>query len=218
MKVNTRILIVDDHALVRQGLRLMIEQEEDLSVCGEAESRLTALSIAQETHPNVALVDLSLGEDSGLDLLKDLTLRIPDLRVVILSMLDESIYAERTFSAGAVGYVMKGESGETVIEAIRTVMGGGIYTSPHLAEQMMRVLTHHERESDRSPVKALTDRELDVFQRVGQGHSTREIAAALSLSGKTIETYRSRIKSKLGLRNATELMQTAIQWVLEHHL
>lgn len=210
---KVKILVVDDHPVVRQGLRMLIGQEPDLTVCGEADSVAEALRAIERSGPDVAIVDLSLKESSGLELIKDVKIRYPKLLVLVLSMRDEAFYAERVLRAGARGYVIKEEGGKTVINGIRKILTGEIYLSEKMAAKMLRTLADGRVDSNKPLVGNLTDRELEVFELIGQGLRTREIAEKLHLSVKTIDSHREHIKGKLQLDNATDLLKYAIQWV-----
>ncbi len=208
-----KVYLVDDHPIVRQGLIKLIEQEPLLEVCGEAGSVGEALGEIQELVPDVILVDISLEDSNGLELIKtidDLGLQIP---MLVLSMHDESLYAEHALKAGASGYVMKQAASNTLIQAIGKVLDGEIYVSKEISSQMLKMAFRNRGEKQRSGTDALSLRELEVFELIGRGNSTREIAEQLNLSVKTIETYRANIKGKLQLRSGTELMQKAIHWV-----
>ncbi len=208
-----KVYLVDDHPIVRQGLIKLIEQEAGLEVCGEAGSVSEALVEIQQKAPDVVLVDISLENSNGLELIKtidDLGLQIPTL---VLSMHDESLYAEHALKTGASGYVMKQAAATTLIQAIEKVLDGEIYVSKTMSSQMLKMAFRKSGEKQRSGADALSLRELEVFELIGRGNSTREIAEQLSLSIKTIETYRAHIKDKLQLRSGTELMQRAIHWV-----
>jgi len=209
---KTRVLVVDDHPIVRQGLALLINRESDLVVCGEAEEMHTAMQQILTTHPDIVVVDISLSGPDGLELLKSIRTRHPHLPVLILSMHDESIYAERALRAGANGYIMKQEATEKVLEALRRIVNREIYVSDRVANKMLQQYIGGNAVAQRSPVADLTDRELEVFRLIGDGHSTRQIAEELRLSVKTVESYQAHIKEKLSLRSARELMQHAIQW------
>jgi DNA-binding NarL/FixJ family response regulator len=209
-----RVLVVDDHPIVRQGLALLINREPDLMVCGEAEEALSALQAVATLRPDIALVDISLGGPDGLELLKQLRARDAALPVLILSMHDEAIYAERVLRAGANGYIMKQEATEAVLTAIRRILRGEIYVSDLIASRMLRQLARGSQMAKDSPLAALSDRELEVFRLIGEGHGTRQIAGALHLSVKTVESYQAHIKEKLSLRNARELQQHAIEWAM----
>lgn len=209
---KTRVLVVDDHPIVRQGLALLINRESDLVVCGEAEEMHTAMQEILTTHPDIVVVDISLSGPDGLELLKSIRTRHPHLPVLILSMHDESIYAERALRAGANGYIMKQEATEKVLEALRRIVNREIYVSDRVANKMLQQYIGGNALAQRSPVADLTDRELEVFRLIGGGHSTRQIAEELRLSVKTVESYQAHIKEKLSLRSARELMQHAIQW------
>lgn len=207
------IFIVDDHPIVRQGLSQLINHEKDLEVCGHAEDSHGALKQLKTLKPDLIIVDISLSDSSGIELIKDIRVHFPNLPVLTLSMHDESLYAERALRAGAKGYVMKQEATETVIVAIRHVLSGRLYVSENMATNMVRRFVGGKPETVLSPVDRLSDRELEVFCLIGQGQGTREIAERLHLSTKTIETYRAHIKEKLNFETATELLQYAIQWL-----
>ena len=210
---ETRILIVDDHPIVRQGLSELINHESDLVVCGQAEDSHEAIKAVRELNPDMAIIDISLKETSGLELIKDIHAQYPNLPVLALSMHDENLYAERSLRAGAMGYIMKQEATENVIEAVRKILGGEIYVSERMAGKMLRKLVTGQIETGSSQVDSLSDRELEVFSLIGRGHGTRQISERLHVSVKTIETYRAHIKDKLNLADAAELLQYAIQWV-----
>lgn len=211
--MKKRILIVDDHPLVRKGLALTLEAEPDLEVCGQAASAEEALGMLDEVRPDLAIVDISLPGMSGLELIKHLHAWNPELPVLVISRHDEALYAERAIRAGARGYVMKIEAVDVIVKAVRRVLAGGLYVSQEVSERLLMSMTGHRRAAGQSPMELLSDRELEVFELTGQGLSTREIAERLHLSVKTVESYRARIKAKLGLRTAAELMQHAVQWV-----
>ena len=210
---KSKILIVDDHPIVRQGLAELVNHENDLTVCGQAEDAHQAMKAIKELRPNMAVVDISLKETSGMELIKDINAQYPNLPVLALSMHDESLYAERALRAGAKGYVMKAEATEKVITAIREILNGEIYVSDKMAAKMVRKLVGGRTEISTSPIERLSDRELEVFHLIGKGYGTRQISERLHLSIKTIETYRAHIKEKLNLADAAELLQYAIQWV-----
>jgi DNA-binding NarL/FixJ family response regulator len=209
---KTKILIVDDHPIVRQGLTELINQEDDLVVCEQAEDAAEAMGIIKKLKPDMAIVDISLKETSGMELIKDIKVKYPNLAVLALSMHDESLYAERALRAGAKGYVMKAEATEKVVTAIRKILSGQIYVSDRMAAKMVRKLVGGGPDVGVSAIERLSDRELEVFRLIGQGYGTRQIAERLHLSIKTIETYREHIKEKLNLADASELLQYAIQW------
>ena len=212
---TNRILIVDDHPLFREGLKQMIDRTADLVVCGEAENATEALKAIAGLKPDLVLVDISLGVGSGIDLVKAIKARYEDLPVLVISMHDESLYAERALRAGAMGYVMKHERGKRVLAAISRVLGGDIYVSEKMATSMLSKLTWGKDEEPVSPVEKLSDRELEVFRMLGQVKGTRQIAEELSLTVATINTFRARIKEKLQLKTSTELAMYAIQWYRE---
>lgn len=212
-KNPTRILIVDDHPLLRKGVSQLINNEKDLVVVGEAEDAHKALTAIENTKPDVALIDISLGGTSGIELLKNIKVRFPKLQVLVLSMHDESVYAHRALRAGASGYIMKQEGTEKVLTALRKILNGEVYLSERLGTRMLNTLVGGRASLTSSPIEELSDRELEVFSLIGQGHGTRPIAEKLHLSVKTIESHRAHIKEKLNLQNATELVHHAIQWV-----
>ena len=207
-----RILVVDDHPIVRQGLALLINREPDLVVCGEAEEAMGAMHVLASARPDVLIVDISLNGPDGLDLLKNIRTTHPNLPVLILSMHDESIYAERALRAGANGYIMKQEATEKVLVAVRRILSGEIYVSDRIANRMLRHYVTGSGTVRSSSIADLSDRELEVFRLIGEGHGTRQIAEELHLSIKTVESYQAHIKEKLSLRSARELMQHAIEW------
>jgi DNA-binding NarL/FixJ family response regulator len=208
-----KVLIVDDHPIIRQGLRELIDQEPDLEVCGEAENAIEALKAIRTLNPDVALVDISLNKDmSGFDLIKDAKYQYPNLPTLVLSMHDECIFAERVLRAGGKGYVMKEEATEKVLIAIRRVLEGGIYLSDRVTSKMLAKISNARTAPEPSGVEILSDRELEVFELIGQGLGTQKIAARLNLSVKTVEAHRMHIREKLKLKDSTELLQYAIQW------
>ncbi len=209
-----RVLVVDDHPIVRQGLALLINREPDLQVCGEAEEGRSAMQAIETLRPDIVILDISLGGPDGLELLKQLRARDADLPVLILSMHDESIYAERVLRAGANGYIMKQEATEVVLTAIRRILDGQVYVPERVASKMLSQYVRGPAVRPRSPLANLSDRELEVFRLIGEGSSTRQIAHTLQLSVKTVESYQAHIKEKLALRNARELQHHAIEWVL----
>lgn len=207
-----KILIVDDHPIVRRGIQMLVDQEPDLAVCGEAEGASEALRVIEQTNPDVAIVDLSLKEGNGLDLLKDIRIRHPGLPVLVLSWRDES-FAERALRAGAMAYITKQEEPARVIEGVRRVLDGQVYVSQNLASNLITRFVGQPGESNGVPVRGLSDRELEVFEQLGNGVSSRKIAETLHISIKTVESHRAHIKKKLGLSDATELLKHAVWWV-----
>ncbi len=210
-----RVLVVDDHPIVRQGLSLMINREPDLVVCGEAEEAMGAMHVLTSSHPDVMIVDISLTGPDGIDLLKNIRISHPTLPVLILSMHDEMVYAERALRAGANGYIMKQEATENVLIALRRLLSGEIYVSTRIANQMLKHYITGSGSLRNSSIADLSDRELEVFRLIGEGHGTRQIAEELHISIKTVESYQAHIKEKLSLRSARELMQRAIQWNMD---
>lgn len=211
--MTTRIYIVDDHPLVRQGLSQIVANEADMEICGEAEDSPTAMKGVGEANPDAIIVDISLKGNNGLELIKNLKAIHENIPILVFSMHDETIYAQRALRAGAKAYVMKKESPSKVVEAIRKIIKGEIYVSPSVADQVLHQIVNGPGNVSTSPVDRLTDRELEVVQLIGRGLSSREIAESLHLSVKTIESHRAHVKEKLNLRNVTELVQFSVQWV-----
>src|SRR5438552_1124937 len=211
-KNKNRILLVDDHPIVRQGLAEMIDNQKDLMVCGTADDLHKALDQIAALKPDLVIVDISLRTSNGIELLKNIKLHHPGMLVLMLSMHDETLYAVRALRAGAAGYIMKQEATENVLTAIRQVLNGEIYLSERMEKKMMQQLVGGRAARTGSPLEDLSDRELEVFNLIGQGKGTRQIAEELHLSIKTVESHRAHIKEKLGLKSATELVQHAIQW------
>lgn len=212
-----RVLIVDDHSLVRRGMVELLSHESDLTVCGEAADLPTAFRLLHETRPDVAVVDITLNSGNGLELIKEIKASHPQVRIVVSSMHDETLFGERCLRAGAAGYVNKEEAAEKVVAAIRTVLTGRLYLSDQLAQRMLMRAVGQTNPATASPLDTLTDRELEVFALIGQGQTTRQIAEKLDLSFKTIESYRENIKTKLNLKNAAELSLHAVHWTMENH-
>ncbi len=208
-----KILIVDDHPIVRQGLAALINQQKDMAVCGQAADGREALEQIGRLEPDLVTIDLTLGDSGGLELIKDIKSRYPNLPMLVISIHDESLYAERVLRAGAKGYIMKQEATEKVTEAIGKVLAGQVYISECMSDRMVRSFLGGTAKNQVPAVSALSDRELEVFRLIGQGYGTRKIAEMLHLSIKTIETYRAHIKFKLDLDNAAHLLQYAVQWV-----
>lgn len=207
-----RILLVDDHPLLRQGIGQVVNAEPDLEVCGEAEDRAGALAVAAEKQPDLAVVDLSLQDEPGLELLKDFKTRFPELLTLVLSMHEESLYAERALRAGARGYVMKREASDKVVEAIRCVLGGGVFVSSKITGGILDKITGRRETVEGSPLSGLSDRELEVLILIGQGYGVRQIGQRLHISPKTVEAHRANLKTKLKLASGEELLQHAIRW------
>ena len=207
------VYVIDDHPIVREGLTRLINGEPDLFVCGAAEDTYTALRSMEILKPDIAIADISLKGPDGIELIKNLKNRMPGLPVLVLSIHDESIYAPRALRAGARGYIMKQEATENVLVALRRVLAGEIYLSDRMANKVLQQFVGAGGTSPTFPVDRLSDRELEVFRLIGQGHGTRRIAEELHLSVKTVESYREHIKEKMTLSDASELVQHAIQWM-----
>lgn len=210
---RARVLLVDDHAVVRFGIAQLINRQSDLVVCGEEEDAGKALDAIGRLKPDLVIADISLKDSSGLELMRNIKAQYPKLPVLVVSAHDESIYGEIAFRAGALGYLMKEEAIDKVVTAIRRVLSGGIYVSEALGAKLLHQQVRGPAESSTSPVKGLSDRELEVLQMIGQWKSTRQIAGELHLSVKTIEYYREQIKKKLNLKNAAELTHYATAWI-----
>ena len=206
------VFIVDDHPLVREGLTNLINRQSDLVVCGEAKDSPEAIEGITKEQPDVVIIDISLANESGLELIKHLVKQFPQLAVVVLSMHDEALYAERALRAGARGYVMKHETSKSVLASIRRVLAGDIYMSERIVNRMAIRLTSARRQAASSPVERLSDRELEIFQLLGQGRTPSEIARDLNLSLKTVQAYCARAKEKFGVTSLTELLRAAIRW------
>src|SRR6056297_2760715 len=213
--MEKRIVIIDDHPIVRKGFAQLINREADLTVVGEAEDHLSAQTVIFETKPDLALVDLTLKECDGLELIKIINAQYPKVKTMVISLHDERVYAERALRAGARGYIMKSEATENVMTAIRQVLQGTIYLSEDMRTRMLEHFSGKQKQQNEStPVDVLSDREFEVFRMIGEGLTTRVIADRLNLSVKTIETYRSHLKAKLNLTSSTELIQRAVEWNL----
>ena len=213
MKGKKRVLIVDDHPMMRQGLAQLIDHEPDLVSCCEADSASQALSLIAANKPDLVLADISLPDKNGLELIKDIQALQPGLPVLVVSMHDEALYAERVLRAGGRGYIMKQEGGKALMSAIRQVLGGQIYVSEKMSSRILEIFSGHRAQTGSSPLERLSDREFEVFQLIGLGYGTRQVAERLHLSVKTVEVHRSNIKMKLKLRSGTELVRYAIRWM-----
>jgi DNA-binding NarL/FixJ family response regulator len=211
-KKKKSILVVDDHPMMRQGLAQLVGAEPDLVICGEAETAEMALSAIETLKPDLVLADISLPGKNGLELIKDFHALQPELPVLVISMHDESLYAERVLRAGGRGYIMKQEGGKKLMEAIRQVLDGKIYVSAKMSSLILEIFSGRRAGAEGSPVETLTDREFEVFQHVGQGKGAREIAEKLHLSVKTVDVHRANIKKKLKLKSAAELIRHAVRW------
>lgn len=211
-----RILIVDDHPLMREGLSARIGSQTNMTVCGEAASVREALAKVKALEPDLVIVDLALAESHGLDLIKDLHIRYPAIRMLVVSAYDESLYAERCLHAGAHGYINKRDCQENLIDVLRTILDDQRYLSPELTQRLIGHAICGNVVVPEDPIQRLTDRELQVFQLIGQGLSTGSIAHQLHLSVHTIETHREKIRRKLSLKSGTELTRAAVQYLLEH--
>ena|ERR1700733_6203093 len=209
---NFRILVIDDHPLVRESLKKIIQRETDLSVCGEAEDRDEAMKLASQTKPHLAVMDLTLKNSHGLELIKDFCNHHPEIQILVLSMHDETLHAERVIRAGARGYISKQESPAKILQAMRHILSGEIYWSEKAAAHVASKIARPVHADNKFSMDLLSDREIQVFELIGSGKNSRQIAATLGIDPSTVETYRARIKEKLNLKNAVELLQFAICW------
>lgn len=208
-----KVLLVDDHPIVRHGFAELINRDPNLTVCGEAEDIHEAMEAIKSSRPDIVIVDITLKGGNGLELIKNLKIQHPGLPALVISMHDESLYAERVLRAGGRGYLTKQEAVDNILTAIHRVLKGEIYLSQKMTGKLLYRIADGDTQLSRSPIDSLTDRELEVFQMIGQGNGTRQIAEELHLSVKTVETYREHLKQKLGLKDAAELVQHAVQWV-----
>ncbi len=217
-KAKKRVLLVDDHPIFRHGLEDLLKKQDDLAVCGHADSAPIALSQMRSLRPDLAIIDVSINGSNGIELVKQMKAEARDLAILVLSMHDESLYALRALKAGALGYVMKAEALQHVISAVRCVLAGRIFVSPRFGEKLIFKAVHGTDSGSLSPVDRLSDRELEVLVMLGKGHNTKSIAKDLNLSIKTIETHRAHIKEKLGVADASEMVRFAIDWVTHQEL
>lgn len=212
----TRILLVDDHPLLREGLAMRISSQPDLEICGEAETEAEGRALVKRTNPDLVIVDIALKSGHGIDLIKRIKARHPKVKMLVVSGYDESLYAERSLRAGAMGYLNKQETNENVIEAIRTVLSGRRYLSPKMAQNVAGRTIPRQQPVEEDLIGRLSNRELEVFQLIGQGKTMRTIAGRLHISIHTVDSHRDNIRHKLDLKNSTELIQRAVAWVLEN--
>jgi len=206
-------MIVDDHPIMRHGLGQLIDAQSELEVCSWAGTAAEALAAIPEDHPELALLDISLPDRNGLELLKDLRSQYPEVQVLMVSMHDESLYAERALRAGARGYIMKEEAADKLIEAIRTVLSGQIYVSGEMSARIIEMFSGNRGDSQASPLRRLSDRELEVFEEIGRGKATREVAEMMGISVRTVDAHRAHLKKKLGMKDGSELVRYAVRWV-----
>lgn len=212
--LRAQVFLVDDHPIVRRGFQLLVSLESDLVICGEAENASVALRKIQELKPDLAIIDLALKSSSGLDLIKQLRSLCPEVKLLVFTMHDEPLYADRVLKAGAHGYITKEEGTEKAIEAVRHLLSGRAYVSSHIKERMMEAMTGFAKTTTTGTLESLSDREIQVLELIGNGFGSSEIARHLNLSVKTVESHREHIKSKLGLKRAPELVQYAYSWVM----
>jgi DNA-binding NarL/FixJ family response regulator len=212
MAEKIKVLLVDDHPLVREGLATLINQQTDFEVCGEAGSEPEALELVRTVQPSVAIVDITLENGSGLELIRSIKALHPAVKILVLSMHDELLYAERSLRAGARGYIMKREAAKKIIQGIRSVLAGQIYVSDKIMAAMNEKYVAGVPAADISPLEQLSNRELEVFELLGLGHNTRQIADHLHVGFKTVQVYCARIKEKLRLANVNELLREAVRW------
>ena len=214
---KSRVYIVDDHAMFRDGLRQMINLEPDLGVCGDAADAERAIADLRELKPDLVIVDISLAGSSGIDLVKAIKREFEDMSVLVVSMHDESLYGERALRAGAMGYIMKSEPAKTVLAALRKVLRGEVHISEKMASAVVAKFVQGGEKPPPSPLESLSDRELEVFRMLGQEKGTRQIAEEINVAPPTVATFKNRIKEKLGLKNSTEMILYAIQWFRQEH-
>lgn len=212
---TSRVAIVDDQPIVRRGLAALFSRQPDFELCGEAGTFTEGLQACRQYRPKVVILEIVMREGSGLELIRELTAADDDVAVLVCSMHDETLYAERALRAGAKGFISKFEPAEKIVDAARRILGGRVYLSDQMTDRMLCRSVGSPADADKNPIESLSDRELEVFVQVGHGVTTRQIAENLHLSPKTIETYRENIKAKLNLRNGMELTQHAVKWVLE---
>lgn len=215
--MTCRVLVVDDHPIMVEGCVNLLSRQSDMKVCATAENADEAYRLYKEHSPNVAIIDLSLHDSSGLDLIKRIVEHDEHAKILVISMYDESLYGERALKAGALGYLNKREATENLVQAVRSVARGDVFAGEKLTKRLLSRAVGARTARGESPIESLTDRELEVFKLVGEGQTLKGIAAQLDLSPKTVSNYRDNIKSKLGLTNITELVRYATQWVLENH-
>lgn len=208
-----RVLLVDDHPFMRAGLAQLIDRQSDIRVGGEAGSPAEALQLLAKVGPDLVLTDLTMPGRGGLEFIRDLCAAQPSLAILVVSMHDEAVFAERVLRAGARGYIMKEAGGEKLLAAIRRVLAGEVYLSPAMSARILENVAARRPRGSSSPIEKLTDREFEIFQMIGRGKSTRDIAAELHLSPKTVDVHRSHLKEKLGLRDSTALIRHAVRWV-----
>lgn len=208
-----RIMIVDDHPIMRHGLAQLIDAQVDLAVCCWAGAASEALMEIERNGPELALLDISLPDRNGLELLKDIKAQYPAVKVLMVSMHDESLYAERALRAGARGYIMKEEAADKLIEAIHTILAGRIYVSSEMSARIIEMFSGNSSTNQVAPLSRLTDRELEVFEEIGRGKATREVAEMLGISARTVDAHRAHLKKKLGLKDGSELVRYAVRWV-----
>lgn len=210
-----KIVIIDDHPAIRDGLSTRISLESDLEVCGGAPDVNEGLNLIRETKPDLAIIDISLKTGNGIDLIKQAKDSFPDVKMLVWSMYDESLYAERALRAGAMGYINKENVTDTIILAIRTVLSGQVFLSQDMSAKVLQGMVTGKRQSEKSPIESLSDRELETFQFMGQGLNTVEIAKRMHVSPKTVETYRTRIKEKIQVKDMAQLMREATRWFFD---
>lgn len=208
-----RILLVDDHPMTREGLAVNLNRQADLVVCGEAGAPAEAMSLLPQLKPDLMVTDLTMPGRSGVEFVKDVHAMLPDLPILVLSMHDEMLYAERALRAGARGYLMKDAGSGKILEVIRLILGGQPYASPQISVRLLDAMTGRRPRGSASPIEKLSDREFEVFRLLGTGKSTKEVATALCLSPKTVDVHRGRIKEKLQIKDATSLLHHAVRWV-----
>jgi DNA-binding NarL/FixJ family response regulator len=212
-KGKIKVYLIDDHALILEGLKKLVELEDDIAICGSSIDPSKAIREIERSGPDVAVVDISLKDMNGIDLVKTIRGRFPSVKLLVLSMHDENIYAERALKSGALGYVMKHAASDAVVDAIRTVSRGEVYLSEQMKKKLLGRIAKHPVDRGILPEECLSDREIEIFQMIGEGLPTREVARRLGVSAKTVEAHREHIKEKLDIRSANELVLYAVNWV-----
>lgn len=210
---RARILLVDDHPITRQGIHILLSQQPGIEICGEADNAPRAVELVGVLQPDLVIIDLSLRNIGGLELAKNIKARAPDVRMLVVSMHDEKIYAERAMRAGAMGYLMKEAASEKIVEAVQCVLRGDVYVSAAIKDQMLKRFVNRQGETAQFSIDTLSDREMEVFELIGNGFNTRQIAQRLNLSSKTVDSYREHLKKKLNLASGTDLVKHAIETV-----
>lgn len=213
--MSVKIVIVEDHPLMQKGIQLTLEAELDFEITGLAGTADQAMHLVGDTNPDVAIIDISLPDMNGIELIKYFRAQVPELKILVVSRHDEELFAERAIRAGARGYIMKMQAGEQIVSAVRKIINGGIFLSDDMSNKMLMGMAGGTKKPEGSPYSRLSDRELEVFRMIGRGNATREIADHLHVSSKTVDSYKARIKEKLQITKSADLLKSAVQWVKE---